>query len=90
MQTSKNTIKKLSIKVGEFSGQYLSETAALLKLKSAWKEYRAAKKIAGALRKIFQEELIAQKAIDQQVPPELLQKMMIREERARQEGRESR
>ena len=33
---------------------------------------------------------MVQKAIDHQVPLELLQKMLIWEERARQEGRESR
>ena len=42
------------------------------------------------LRKTFQEKLIAQKATDHQVTPEQLTKMMIREERARQEGRDSR
>ena len=60
--TSKNTIKKLSIKLGKYSGQYLSAAEALQKLKDAWKEYRVAKKIASALRKTFQEELIARNA----------------------------
>ena len=65
--TSKNTIKKLSIKLGEYSRQYLSAVEALTKLKGAWKEYRAAKKIASALRKNFQEEHIPRKAVDQKV-----------------------
>ena len=42
--TSKNVIKKLSIKLGEYSGHYLTSLACLFKLKIAWKEYRAAKK----------------------------------------------
>ena len=37
--TSKNTIKRLSIKLGEYSGQYPSAAAALEKLKGAWKKY---------------------------------------------------
>ena len=60
-----NVIKKLSIKLGKYSGQYLSAAEALENLKGAWKEYRATKKIASALRKTFQEELIARKAVDQ-------------------------
>ena len=60
------------------------------KLKGAWKEYRAAKKIAHALRLTFQEEIIARKAINRKVTTEQLTKIMIREERARQEGRDSR
>ena len=87
--TSKNKIKKLSIKLGEYSGHYLNAAEALTKLKCAWKEYRAAKKNAYALRVTFQEEIIAKKAIDRKVTPEQMTKMMIREERARQEGRDS-
>ena len=37
--TSKNAIKRLSIKLGEYSCQYLSAAAALEKLKGAQKEY---------------------------------------------------
>ena len=56
--TTINTIKKLPTKLGEYSRQYLSAATALQKLKGARKEYRAAKKIAIALRKTFQEALI--------------------------------
>ena len=87
---SKNIIKKLFIKLGEYLGQYLSVDTALGKLKEAWKEYRAAKMVASELRKIFQEELMARKAINCKVKPENLQKMMIQDEQAREEGRESR
>ena len=62
--TSKNTIKKLSIKLSEYSGQYLSAAEALKKLKEVWDKYRAAKKITSTLRKIFLEELVARKAVD--------------------------
>ena len=51
--TSKNAIKKLSIKLGEYSGHYLTSLACLDKLKIAWKEYRAAKKEAWSLRETF-------------------------------------
>ena len=65
--TSKNTIKRLSIKLGEYSGQYLNAAEALSKLKCAWKEYRAAKKIAQALRLTYQEEIMSRKAIDRKI-----------------------
>ena len=51
--TSKNAIKKLSIKLGEYSGHYLTALACLDKLKLAWKDYRAAKKVAWSLREAF-------------------------------------
>ena len=43
---SKNAIKKLSVKLGEYSGHYLTALACLDKLKIAWKEYCATKKDA--------------------------------------------
>ena len=76
--TSKNAIKRLSIKTGEYSGQFLNAAEALAKLKCAWKEYRAAKKIANALRLTYQEELMSKKAADRKVTTEQLTKMMIR------------
>ena len=78
--TSKNSIKRLSIKLGEYSGQFLNAAEALAKLKCAWKEYRAAKKIANALRLTYQEDLMSKKAADRKVTTEQLTKMMIREE----------
>ena len=65
--TSKNTIKRLFIKLGEYSGHYLNAAESLKKFKGAWKKYRAARKIAHALRLIFQEVIIARKAIDHKV-----------------------
>ena len=47
--TSKNAIKKLSIKLGEYSGHYLTSLVCLNKLKLAWKDYWAAKKVVGEL-----------------------------------------
>ena len=67
---SSPTIKQLSIKLGEYSGQYLNAAEALSKLKCAWNEYRAAKKIAHALRLTCQEEIISRKAIDRKVTTE--------------------
>ena len=49
--TSKNAIKKLSIKLDEYSGNYLTAIACVDKLKIAWKEYQDAKKEAAALRR---------------------------------------
>lgn len=51
--TSKNAIKKLYIKLGKYYGQYINFTAALKKLKVAWNEFRAAKKIASDLGKTY-------------------------------------
>ena len=48
--TSKKALNKLSIKIDEYSDQYVTKLAALNKLKIAWKEYRAAKKEAWALQ----------------------------------------
>ena len=47
--TSKNAIKKLSIKLDEYSGHYLTSLACLDKLKLAWKDYWATKKVVGEL-----------------------------------------
>lgn len=84
--TSKNTIKKLSIKIGEQSGYYVTSLAALEKLKIAWKEYRAAKKESISLRKIFSEEEVAQKAHVCNVLSENMMKMKTRKELSIQEG----
>ena len=88
--TSKQAPTKLSIKIGEYSGQYLTTLAALDKLKIAWKEYRAAKKEAWELRKSFLEEKIARKAHDRDVSLETMVKMMICKEYSIQEGVDSR
>ena len=88
--TSKNHIKRLSIKLKEYSGHYLSTVACIEKLKTAWKEYQIAKKKAAALRKEFMEELIAKKALDKKTSSEALIKMMRKEQQAIQEGKDSR
>ena len=74
--TSKNTIKKLPIKLVEYSGHYMTALACLDKLKIAWKEYCAAKKDAWSLRKTFLEGEIARKAHDRKVTTEIMVKML--------------
>ena len=86
---SKNTIKKLSIKLGEYSGNYLSALACLNKLKIAWKEYRAAKKVAWSLCDTFLEYKIARKAQIRNTTTENMDMMLKREHGSIQEGRES-
>ena len=80
--TSKQGLKRLSIQIGEYSGHYLTSLACLDRLKIAWKEYRAAKKEAWKLRKMFVEDKIARKAHDKNVTTETMQKMMVREQRS--------
>ena len=77
--TSKQALKRLSIKIGEYLGQYLTTLACLDQLKLAWKEYRAAKKEAWKLCKSFVEDKITRKAHDSNVTTETMKKMMIRE-----------
>ena len=88
--TSKNAIKRLSIKLGEYSGQYLTSLAFLDKLKIACTEDRVAKKEAWTLRKSFLDEKIARKVNDRSVTTENMVKMMERKQRSNQEGVESR
>ena len=82
----KNAIKKLSVKLGESSGNYLTAIACVEKLKIAWKEYQAAKKEAAALRRAFLEDQIARKAHDKKMSSEDMVKMLRKEQRAIQEG----
>ena len=88
--TSKNAIKKLSIKLGEYSGHCLTALAYLDKLNFAWKLYLAARKEAGSLREAFIEDKIARKAHDRKVTTENMVKMLKREQRSIQEGVDSR
>lgn len=62
--TSKNTIKKLPIKLEEYSDHTI--LTALEKLKTAWKEYtyKLTKKVVASLQKTFIIEKIAQKSHD--------------------------
>ena len=62
--TSKNAIKKLSFKIGEYSGQELTSLACLDKLKISWEEYQVAKKDVWALQKTFLDGKVARKAQD--------------------------
>ena len=84
--TSKNTIKELSIKFGEYSGNYLTALACLEKLKIPWKEYQGAKREAASLRMAFLEDQIARKAHDKKMSSEDMVKMLWKEQRSIQEG----
>ena len=84
--TSKNAIKKLSIKLGEYSVHYLTSLACLDKLKIAWNEYHAGKKEAWSLWQTFLEEKIARKPHDRNVTTENILKMLKREQWSIQEG----
>ena len=88
--TSKNAIKKLSIKLGEYSGNYLTALAYLEKLKIACKEYRGAKKEAVSLREAFLEDKIARNAHNRKLTSGDMVKILMKEQRTIQEGFESR
>ena len=88
--TSKNAIKKLSIKLGEYSGNYLTAIACVEKLKIAWKEYQAAKKETAALRRAFLEDQIARNTHDKRMSSEDMVMMLRKKQRAIQEGYDSR
>ena len=88
--TSKNVIKRLSIRLGEYSENYLTTVACIDKLKIAWKEYQVAKKDAAALRSAFIEDQIAKKAHHKRMSSEAMIKMLRKEQRQIQEGRDSR
>ena len=74
--TSKNAIKKLSIKLGEYSGHYLTALACLDKLKIAWKDYPAAKKVAWELCETFIQGKIDQQAEDRNTTSEHMENML--------------
>ena len=80
--TNKNAIKKLSIKLGEYSGHYLTALACLDKLKIAWKKYQAAKKEAWSLRETFLQDKIARKAHDRKVTTESMVTMLKRDQQS--------
>ena len=90
MLTSKNAIKRLSIKLGEYSGNYITTVACINKLKIAWNEYNVTKKEAAALRQAFIEDLIARKAHQKGMLSKAMIKMLRKEQRLIQEGRDSR
>ena len=87
--TSKNVIKRLSIKLGEYSGNNLTTIACIDKLKIAWKEHQVAKKDTAALRRAFVADLIARKAYHKTMSSKDLIKMLRKEQRSIQEGRDS-
>ena len=80
--TSKNAIKKLSIKLGEYSGSYLTTIACVDKLKIAWNEYQFSKKEAAALRSTFLEEQIARKAYNKRILSKDMIEMLQKEQQS--------
>ena len=84
--TSMNAIKILSIKLDEYSGNYLTALVCLDKLKITWKEYQVAKREAASLRGAFLENQIARKAHDKKMSSEDMVKMLRKEQRSIQEG----
>ena len=87
--TSKNAIKKFSIKLGEYSGHYLTSLACLDKLKLAWKDYCVAKEPAGELRRTFLQGKIDILVQDRNSTAEQMENMLKREQRSIQERRDS-
>ena len=77
--TSKNQIKQLSIKLGEYAGHYLSTVACIDKLKIALKEYQVAKKNAAALQRAFIEDLIVRKPYYKKMSSEDMIEMVQKE-----------
>ena len=84
--TSKNDIKRLSIKLGECLGQYLTALVYPDKLKIVWKEYGVAKKEIWVLWKSFPDDKIARKSHDRNMTMENMGKIMKWEQWSIQEG----
>ena len=78
------------MKLGEYSGHYLTALACLDKLKIAWKEYWVAKKEAGSLREVFLKDNFFRKTHDRKVTTDGRVKILKKEQRSIQEGLESR
>ena len=74
--TSKNAIKRLSIKLDEYSGHYLTILACLDKLKIAWGKYCTAKKEAWSLCETFLQDKNSKEAYDRNVTKENIVKML--------------
>jgi hypothetical protein len=81
--TSRTAIKRLSIKIGEYSGYYLSTAEAIVKLKEAIQAYKAAKKEAFKMRVGFNDTLVQAVAKDEDKDPKMVQKTMNREKQAK-------
>jgi hypothetical protein len=88
--TSRTAIKRLSIKIGEYSGCYLSTAEAIVKLKEAIRAYKAAKKEAFKMRVGFNDTLVEAVAKDEDKDPKMVRKRMNREKQAKDQGRVAR
>ena len=81
--TSKTAINRLAIKTGECSGLHVTVNEAVERLKTACSDHRVAKSIADKLRKEFQNEYKERRSKDYKVSPEVMKKMIHREEYSR-------
>ena len=88
--TSRTAIKRLSKKIGEYSGFYLSTSEAIVKLKESIRAYKEAKKEAYKLRVGFNETLIQAVAKDEDKDPKMVRKRMDREKHQKDQGRVAR
>jgi hypothetical protein len=88
--TSRTAIKRLSIKIGKYSGYYLSTAEAIVILKEAIRAYKAAKKEAFKMRVGFNNTLVQAVAKDEDKDPKMVQKRMNREKQAKDQGRVAR
>jgi hypothetical protein len=88
--TSRTAIKRLSIKIGEYLGYYLSTAEAIVKLKEAIRAYKGAKKEAFKMRVGFIETLVQAVAKDAEKDPKMVRKGMNREKQAKDQGRVAR
>ena len=79
----------MSIKLGEYSGNYLTTVTCIDKRKIAWKEYQVTKEGVAALQTAFLEDQITRKAHHKRMSSEDMIKMLQKEQRSIQEGRDS-
>ena len=88
--TSQTIIKRLSIKLGEYSGQYLTAAEAIVQLKKVWKDYKTAKKTAHIMRTGFQESHVKRLAKDRKISQPAMKSMMEQETKIKEQGRVAR
>ena len=82
-------IKRLSIKLKEYSGHYISKSKAVKMLKKAKKAHNKVEKKAAKIRNAFVKELMKKMAKDCKVSVEMFKKQLSRERKAREERKMS-
>ena len=86
VSTSRNIIKRLAIKIGDYLGPFVTRKEAVEKLKIPYKEFKNAKSIAFEQRKEFIDEYIARRAKDHNASPEIMKKLLQREGKQKELG----